>query len=116
MTIDYRNLYGAQETNGMEPGEQDAWLARLDGEVYWADPSLAKITRLRLLSDPGFPYWDVSYCYGIRKDGTECRVSLPFHQLNKRRWKSEIVEWARKDGIYALGLGLFDPYVVSTLS
>lgn len=115
MPIDYRNVYGAQETNGLVGDEQSEWLDRLDGEVYWSDPELARVTRLRLLSDPGFPYWDVSYCYGIRKDGRECRVSLPFHQLPKRTWKGAIIEWARRDGVYAVGLGLMDPMVVSTL-
>lgn len=115
MTIDYRNLYGARETNGMEPGEQEAWLDRLDGEVDWDDPELARVTRLRLISDPGFPMWDVSYCYGIRKDGRECRVRLPFHQLPKRAWKAKIVEYAKADGVFAAGLGLLDDSIVSTL-
>ena len=32
----------------------------IDRTVYWTEPNL-KITRLRLISDRGFPYWDVSY-------------------------------------------------------
>lgn len=117
--IDYRTRYGAVETNGLEAGEQEAWLNAISEggsqTVYWADKKLAKVTRLRLLSDPGFPFWDVSYCYGELKDGTAVRVSLPFHQLPKGKGKlnGAIIEWAKKDGVYAKRLGIFD--VISTL-
>lgn len=98
MTIDYRSKYGADRIVGPD--------------VYWSDPELAKITRLRLLT-AGLPYWDVSYCYGVRKDGTHCRVSLPFYQLPKRLRSAKIVEYARAEGVYAMRLGLFDPMVIS---
>lgn len=115
--IDYRERYGAKETNGLEAGEQEAWLDAIreggSQTVYWADKDLKKVTRLRLLSDPGFPFWDVSYCYGELKDGTAVRVSLPFHQLPKRGINGAIIEWAKRDGVYAKGLGIFE--VVSTL-
>ena len=117
MTVDFRNLYGATETNGAEPGEQQAWLDELTAggnqTLYWGDPQLAQITRLRLLTDPGFPMYDVSYCYGRSKDGALVRVDLPFHQLRKRTWKSDIVAAAKRDRVYAKGLNIFDPLVVS---
>jgi hypothetical protein len=114
-TIPFRDLYGTHETNGLEPGVQQELLDSLDGEVYWSDPRLKKIFRLRLLTDRDFPYFDVSYCYGTLDDGTNVRVSLPFHQLTKAKWKTEIVEWATRDGVFAKGLGIFDPATVSTL-
>ena len=47
--IDYRNRYGAVETNGLEAGEQEAWLDAIaeagHQTVYWADKKLAKVTR-----------------------------------------------------------------------
>jgi len=118
--IDYRNRYGAIETNGLEAGEQEAWCnAIAEGghqEVYWSNPKLAKITRLRLLSDPYCPWWDVSYCYGELKDGTAVRVSLPFHQLPRGKGKlnAALIEHAKRDGVFAKKLGLFDG-VISTL-
>jgi hypothetical protein len=30
--------------------------------VNWTEPGLT-ITRFRLLSDPGFPFWDISYVH-----------------------------------------------------
>lgn len=117
--IDYRNHYGAIETNGLEPGEMDAVHAAMHAggnrTVDWTDRELAKITRLRLLTDPGFPFWDVSYCWGELRDGTVVRVRVPFFQLPKRTWKAAILEYAKQEGVYAKRLGLFDPLVVSTL-
>lgn len=114
-TIPVRNLYGAVETNGLEGGQMQELLATLTGTVYWNDPSLARVFRLRLLTDPGFPMYDVSYCYGTLKNGDNVRVSLPFHQLKKATWKSEIIEWAKRDGVFAKGLRIMDEDVVSIL-
>lgn len=74
----------------------------------WTDPNLAQITRLRLLGDRDYPYLDISYCHGVLKDGTPVRVKVPFHLLTKKRWRSQIVEYAKQDGVYAKGLGIFD--------
>lgn len=81
--------------------------------VDWADPDLDKIIRLRLLSDPGLPSWDVSYCYGVMKNGDSVRVRLPFGQLPKGRVSETIVNHAKRDGVFAKGLGIFD--CISTL-
>lgn len=78
----------------------------------WADPALAKIVRLRMLTDRGFPFYDVSYCWGVLKDGTKVKVDLPFSQLPKRSfgggsYKLAILAYARRDGVYAKGLDIF---------
>lgn len=71
------------------------------------------MTRLRLLSDPGHPVWDVSYCHGVNSDGKACEVELPFDQLPKKGMRRAIVWYAKKDGIFAKGLGILDN--ISTL-
>lgn len=111
-TID-RNHYGAVEINGLV--DPQGVLDSLKGEVYWNDPQLAKVFRLRLLTDPGFPFYDVSYVYGTLKNGDNVRVSVPFYQLRKKSWKSDILAAAKADGVYAKGLGFFDPDVFSTV-
>jgi len=108
-----RKRYGVLESNGMEPGEIDTWLDRLEGEEDLDSPDLARITRLRVLSDPGFPYWDLSYCYGQRKDGTHCRVNLPRHQFRKRTFMQDLVDMCRDSGVFGKALGLFDEEVIS---
>lgn len=79
--------------------------------VDWRTPGL-RVTRLRLLSDPGFPAWDVSYCHG-EINGEPVDVVLPFDQLSKRGYKREIVQWAIAEGVNAKRMGMFD--AISTL-
>lgn len=109
-----RSIYGTQETAGLVNGA--AYHDEFAGAptVPWTDKNLAEITRLRLLSDPGFPYWDVSYCHGRLHDGTLVHVELPFSQLPKRGLRREIVRYAKDDGVYAVGLGIFT--AISTLN
>lgn len=103
----------AGEVNGL--GENAKAYHAVDRSlvVDWTDARLARVLRLRLLSDPGFHSWDVSYCHGELKDGTPCRVSLPFDQLPKRGYIHAIIQHARKDNVYAKGLGVLD--AISTL-
>lgn len=84
--------------------------------VDLADPDLARIVRLRLLSDPGFPFYDVSYCYGRTRDGEYVRVRLPEFQFPRRGLTRALVEMCRREGVYAKGLGLLDGDVISLLA
>lgn len=73
--------------------------------VDWTEPGL-EITRLRLLSDPGFPVWDVSYCHGIL-NGRHVDVRLPFSQLpkyGKGGVKAALYKEAKATGKYIKGL------------
>lgn len=79
--------------------------------VDWRTKGLY-VTRLRLLSDPGYPYWDVSYCHGVL-DGKHVDVQLPFSELPKRGMKAAIIAEAKRDGVYAKGIGILDN--ISTL-
>jgi hypothetical protein len=85
---------------------------RMTRTVPWTEPGL-RITRLRLLSDPGHPVWDVSYVHGQLGD-EPVRVAVPFDHLPKGRVSPTIVAHARADGIYAKGLGILD--AISTLT
>lgn len=103
------------ETNNIRdlftPEEQRAQLKSVfdSPPVDWTEPQLKTITRLRLLSEPGTPFWDVSYCWGVLKDGTAVRVNLPFDQLSKRQTiTAQILYWAKKDHVFAKGLGIFE--------
>lgn len=116
-----RDLYGTRETGGLtnareyheERHQQEGGIRRVD----WTEPKL-RVTRLRLISDPGFPFWDVSYCHGIithddgRKEHVD--VDLPFSQLPKRRMMGALIHYAKRDRVYAKGLGVLD--AISTLN
>jgi len=96
------------------------WLPSSARTIDWTDPSLARITRIRFLSDPGFPCWDLSYCWGETKSGERVRVranelsQLP--KYVKYGLKGAIVTAARAAGVNAKALGIFASEVLSTLN
>jgi hypothetical protein len=105
-------MYGVSETNSLPDGYHKEVTGKLQRSVDWRTPGL-RIIRLRLLSDPGYPRWDVSYCHGVMPNGEYVDVGLPFGDLPKRGMRRAIVEFAKKDGIYAKKLGILDN--ISTL-
>ena len=105
--------YGANATNPLD--ERSVWIReQAKTTVGLGHPDLVEIARLRLLSDPGFPWWDISYCYGVLRDGTPVRVDLGVGQLPKRGFRRKLVELAQANGKHAKGMGLLDN--ISTLS
>ena len=85
-------------------------------QVLWTDKRLKGISYLRLISDRGFPFWDVSFCYGYLNNGDEVRVTLPFSQLPKgRKMKGAILKHAIADRVFAKKLNLFNDLVYSFL-
>jgi len=80
--------------------------------VEWSTPGL-QITRLRLLSDPGFPWWDVSYCHGKLADGTLVHVILPFDRLPKR-YAPALIAYLNEAQLNGKRLGIWD--AISQLS
>jgi hypothetical protein len=111
------NIDGVNETNPLTDAHRAAQ-DRITRTVDWTAPGL-RITRLRLLSDPGFPFYDVSYCDGVIGD-EPVAVSLPFSQLErsyraygalhkaKRTLAQQIVAYAIADGVNAKRLGILD--------
>lgn len=99
------NIY-PNETNGLVNGRAYHDQFSHDVRVDWTEPGL-RITRLRLLSDPGFPYWDVSYCHGELRDGTKVHVALPFSQLPKR-YAAELIKELNTAGLNGKRLGIWD--------
>lgn len=111
---EYRNTYGAIESNPLTD-EHVRVRESASETVDLADPRLARITRLRLVTDPGFPLWDLSYCYGRLADGTDVRVRLPWHQFSRRNLKGDLIAMCKEAGVFAKGLGLLDDEVLSQM-
>lgn len=105
-----RNVHGTIEINGLPSGSDYHHQYANAPSVPWDAEGLT-ITRLRLLSDPGHPVWDVSYCHG-RLDGEPVVVELPFDQLPKRGMKGALYKHAQATGRFIKGL--FDG--ISTLN
>lgn len=61
--------------------------------VDYTDPRLVRVTRVRYISDPGFPAWDLSYAYGFLDTGEYVRIRVPSeaYQLPKKRAASALI-------------------------
>ena len=108
------STYGAVEVNTLTV-EQKLHQQSANEVVDLADKRLARITRLRLVTDRDFPMWDLSYCYGTLKDGSAVRVRLPQSQFPKQGLNQSLVEMCKAVNVYGKGLGIFDPEVISKL-
>lgn len=98
--------YGVLESNPLPKGyHSELPVEALD----WTSSRLAKIERMRFLSDPGFPVWDVSYCTGRNTDGKKVTVRLPFDQLpkGKGRFWPAMYKFAKRDGVDLRKLRVF---------
>lgn len=102
-----RVVHGYRERNGLVNGNDYHEQFAGARTVCWDEPNL-KVTRLRLVpGDRSFPMFDVSYCHG-ELNGERVKVRLPFSQLRMAFWKSEIIGYAKRDGIHAKRLGILD--------
>jgi hypothetical protein len=116
-TADRAARYGASVSGADMTAEALQVRHESTRQVQLSNPDLVRIVRLRLLGDPGFPYWDVSYCYGFMRDGEPVRVDIGVGQLNRSRSNSiarQLVQLAMDAGKHAKRMGLLDS--VSTLS
>ena len=100
--------YGVDETNNIAFAAYNHNDVDYDEYVTLGDPRLKSIDRLRLLTEPGYPYYDISYCYGTLKDGRHVRLSGCPASLPRRNLKGALIQWAKDEGVYAKGLGLLD--------
>jgi hypothetical protein len=112
-----RDRYGVCESNGITD-DLHAFREEIDYGRYTPldDPDLARITRLRLLGGDGMPGYDLSYCWGVLKDGTKVRVTLPRYQFRSGYGLiPDLVRMCKDAGVYGKGLGILDADVISVL-
>lgn len=121
MTAHIAANYGYSEANPFTDAMQEI-REKIDVSkpVYINDPDLARVIRLRLLTDRDCPQWDLSYIDGQMKDGTYVRViAHAFGRLRKhygkpgKGLKAAIIAAAKQEGVFAKGLGLLDDDVIS---
>lgn len=112
MTTNYTtltNLYGATQTNPI--GFASHTHETVDysrGMIPLGHPDLISIDRLRLITEAGYPLYDISYCFGTMSDGAHVRVDLGDSQLEKRNIKHQLILLARGAKVSAKKLGLLD--------
>lgn len=105
----YTNPHRLDETNPLELASHTHKTVDFSlGDIDLSDPRLVSINRLRLLTEPGYPNYDISYCYGTLDDGTHVRVDLGVSHLSRRNIKGELIQLAKDAGRFAKRLGLLD--------
>lgn len=114
-SMDLAVRYGVNETNPIWVSESTHENVDFSVHCTLGDPRLERITRLRLLTEPGYPYFDVSYVYGVLKDGTHVRIEGAPTHLRRKAIKADLIAWAKEEKAYAKGLGLLDDSVWSIL-
>lgn len=114
--------YGVQESNPLsdaghnwENFEEDAiTLAELQARG-------GRISRLRFLTEAGYPYMDVSYVQGVLPNGRNVSINIQgdCSRIRKGRgsepYISDLITWAKDEGVYGKGIGMLDPGVWSIL-
>jgi hypothetical protein len=114
----------ANETNGLIDGaayHQRMHDESIDATAYEVAKSGGKFTRIRLLTEPGYPYMDVSYIHAQLGDGTPVRVNIDFDasMLLRRTYRSQLRDaLVRDSGLTrreAEALGVWEEGVYSVL-
>lgn len=109
----FRSKYGADETNGLVDGA--AYHANVDYSRLWSLKEVSdaggKISRVRLLTENigGVRRCDVSYIHATLPDGATVNVSNGIDNLTPyRNIKGEMIDWAKREGVYAKGIDLLN--------
>lgn len=116
------NPYGVREANNIaDAAYTSSDVDYSEGNVPLSDPELVSIDRIRLLTEPGFPLYDLSYCWGTLRDGRHVRVDLGRYQFARARGgqgkslKGQLIECAREAGVNAKALGMLSDSTISIL-
>lgn len=109
--------FNANETNGLINGAEYHEAVDYSRQYTLAEVKAegGKITRVRLLTErwPSGRMADVSYIHATLANGKTVPVYVgvdnltPLHQM-----KGKMIEWAKREGVYAKGLGLLDNWSV----
>lgn len=102
--------YGVVETNGLvDSGYHERVEHGQDYTLNELDAAGGTITRLRLLTERGYPFLDISYAHGTLPDGRIVRINLAdVDKLRRKSIKGDLIEWAKRQGVFAKRLGLLD--------
>lgn len=106
-----RTAYAHETANIADAAYDSSSVDYAAGRFELSDPELVRIDRIRLISEPGTPFWDLSYAWGTLRDGRHVQVALDgMRQVRKGRGmiQAAIIREAREAGRFARALGMFD--------
>lgn len=84
--------------------------------VPWTDPRLKTITRILLVGPAGFGWLTVEGVWGVLDNGDPVAVQVPFETVPRKHYYGAMLDWARREGVYLDGLGVFGGTVVTVLN
>lgn len=94
------NEYGVFETNPMPSGYHDEDLEYINWEILKTMTQTIVAERIRFVSNPGFPWWDLSY-FHVRIDGKRYGIiGTPFYQIGKKTFKTDLYKILKDEGIF----------------
>lgn len=111
-------LYGVNETNNIEDFTSDfgSYLDNLaDGGHHFHISEIKRFTRIRLLTEPWYPYMDLSYAFGELPDGRHCRVRLDSYKLGRKTYRSQIAAEVKAAGRNPNQMGVWDDSTYSIM-
>ena len=112
----YNSRYGVREDNPiLDAAYTSDEVDYSAGQIALSDPRLGRVDRIRLLTEPGCPFFDLSYAWGTLKDGRHVQVNLGEYSFPRKGLKGELIRLAREAGRYAKGLGMLDDHTLSIL-
>lgn len=98
------NQYGVSETNPLPEGYHNIDREAIEFDELQASDHI-QLDRLRLVTDSGFPMYDISYVHlNVNGKPVDVTFSFPVSQLNKRTYKKELYDICKKQGIFIKGL------------
>lgn len=112
-------MYGVVETNslGMDVSEVQDYISKLDDMCIeeFIDRG-GRFTRIRLLTDRGYPFFDLSYVWGRTADGVETRVyGIDGPDLPRKTYRSVLAKTIKDAGGDPNKMGVWDSGVYSIL-
>lgn len=109
-----RTTYANESSSISDFGEEKAAEFRAAPLVPLSDRRVRHIVRLRLLTGPGDPVWDLSYAWGTGTGGVEkFRVDLGRHQFPRKGLTYALIQTFADARRFGKAMGLFDPGVIS---
>jgi hypothetical protein len=114
--------YGVRETNPLGD-EGHNWENFEDDAITLAELQArgGRISRLRFLTESGYPYMDVSYVQGVLPNGRNVSINIQgdCSRIRKGRgsepYMSDLIAWAQDEGVFGKGIGMLDRGVWSIL-
>lgn len=117
--IDIAVRYGVNETNPLIAPTDYSQFAEDWYTVSRLVEEGGRFSRIRLLTERGYPYMDISYIHGVLSSGQPVHININFdgHMLLRKTYRSQLQESLIREGltkaqVNALGVWKSETYSI----